>query len=195
MVGEKPETTIGEAHIQSAEANTRETQTGEAQEKSHDEIAENNTAYVSLQKQYQELLAAAKQVAADFDNFRKRTEAEQQKETKLATKTAVLKLLPILDHFAISLEHAPQQGSQQDEFTKAMELIYSQLIDMLEDQGVTPIPALHCTFDPRVHEAVLFAPSTNGDNVIVEELQRGYFMHDTIIRTSKVKVARKEEHT
>lgn len=151
-------------------------------------LSEKDAAYASLETQYNNLLAAAKQLAADFDNFRKRISAEQQKEKAMATKELVTKLLPVLDQFSLCIANS----AHNEEFVKGVLMINSQLSGIMEDAGLKPVSALNQTFDPRIHEALMFIQSDKEDNTIVEEIQKGYLLHSEIIRTSKVKVAKKE---
>lgn len=149
-------------------------------------LSAKETALGDMQKKYDELLNAAKQVAADFDNFRKRIEGENERLIKTATKGMILKLLPILDQFSLCVQHS----ANSEEFTKSIELIYSQFRSLLEEEGVRPIRALHEQFDPHVHEAIMYIPSEKENNTVVEEIQTGYFLHDILLRASKVKVAK-----
>ena len=149
-------------------------------------LSAKEAALGDMQKKYDELLDAAKHIAADFDNFQKRTEAEKEKLTNTATKGMILRLLPILDQFGLCVQHS----ANTEEFTKSIELIYSQFRSLLEEEGVQPIRALHEQFDPHVHEAIMYIPSEKENNIIVEEIQTGYFLHDMLLRASKVKVAK-----
>ncbi len=154
-------------------------------------LAEKETAYAGLENkyenQYNTLMTAAKQLAADFDNFRKRIASERQKENALATKDIVVKLIPLLDQFSLCLDN----NVHHDEFVNAVSLLHKQLSTLLEDIGLTPIPAMNQPFDPRIHEVIMFIESDKEDNMVIEELQRGYYLHDEIIRHGKVKVTRK----
>ncbi|MBI4441051.1 nucleotide exchange factor GrpE [Candidatus Woesearchaeota archaeon] len=152
-------------------------------------VAEKDAALADIQKQFDALKDAAKQIAADFDNFRKRTEAERTKEGERAAKNLLLRLLPLCDHFSLCLEHT----AHHDEFVKAVSLLYSQLVTIMEDAGVRQISALRQSFDPRLHEALMYVPSEKEDNIVVEELQKGYLLNDIVLRASKVKVTRKVE--
>ena len=94
--------------------------------------------------------------------------------------------MPILDHFELALNHKDNHA----EFIKGIELIYSQIIELLEKKGVKQINALNKKFDPHIHEALMSEKSDQEDNTIIEEFQKGYKLGDKIIRHSKVKVAK-----
>lgn len=123
---------------------------------------------------------------ADFDNYRKRADREKQDFFKYALAGSMRDLLPILDNFDRALDHA-EQG---DEFHRGVALIYKQLFDVLNKHGVRVIDEANVKFDPNIHEAVVRAddPSVPSQTV-VEVLQKGYFLHDRLLRPAMVKVA------
>jgi molecular chaperone GrpE len=123
---------------------------------------------------------------ADFENFRKRTEREKQEFFKYALAGTLKDLLPVLDNFDRSLEHA-EEG---DEFHRGMHLIYKQLYDILKKHGLRPIEDAGVPFDPNIHEAVVREENpTVPSHTVVAILQKGYFLHDRLLRPAMVKVA------
>ncbi len=95
-------------------------------------------------------------------------------------------LLPILDNFDRALDHA-EEG---DEFHKGVLLIYKQLNDVLKRHGVTPIDEANVRFDPNIHEAVVREENSSvPSQTVVAILQKGYFLHDRVLRPAMVKVA------
>ena len=123
---------------------------------------------------------------AEFDNFRKRTEKEKALSYGLGARDVIEKLLPVVDNFERGLENA----DMEDPFTQGMEKTYKQMVTILEGLGVTPIEALGKEFDPNLHNAVMHVEDeTVGENIVVEEFQKGYMYHDMIVRHSMVKVA------
>ncbi|MFH1316642.1 MAG: nucleotide exchange factor GrpE [Candidatus Woesearchaeota archaeon] len=137
--------------------------------------------------QIQELTNLLQRVQADFENYKKRTDEEKTNFCKHACEDLLMKILPIVDHFELALNHK----DNKEEFVKGIELIYSQLIDILEKEGLRPIKAIGEKFDPHIHEALMSEKSEEEDNKIIEEFQKGYRLGDKIIRHSKVKVAKK----
>ncbi|MCH8267200.1 MAG: nucleotide exchange factor GrpE [Acidobacteria bacterium] len=124
---------------------------------------------------------------ADLENFRKRTEREKSDFLKYSLFDAVKSLLPILDGFELAL--GDDKGG--DEFRKGMRLIYKQLLDALQKLGLEAMEAKGREFDPRLHEAVMtMETSEYPDQQIVEELQRGYFFKQRLLRPAMVKVAK-----
>lgn len=123
---------------------------------------------------------------ADFENYRKRADREKTEFFKYALAGTFKDLLPILDNFDRALDHA-EEG---DDFHKGVLLIYKQLFDMLKKAGLRPIEDRGVTFDPNVHEAVIREENDSVPNQsVVEVLQKGYFLHDRLLRPALVKVA------
>ena len=123
---------------------------------------------------------------ADFENYRKRSDREKADFFKYALNGLIKDLLPVLDNFDRALEHA-EEG---DDFHKGVLLIYKQLWDVLQRHGVKPIDQAGVHFDPNIHEGVVTEedPSLPAQTVI-SILQKGYFLHDRLLRPALVKVA------
>lgn len=123
---------------------------------------------------------------ADFENFRKRTEREKQDFRRYAVSDVLRDILPVLDNFDRALDHA-EEG---DDFHKGVLLIYKQLFDVLERHGLKPIDESNVHFDPNIHEAVVREENDSvPSHTVVAVLQKGYFLHDRLIRPALVKVA------
>ena len=140
-------------------------------------------------EQIEELTDKVKRQMAEFDNFRKRTEKEKSQMYDMGAKTIVEKILPVIDNFERGLAAVPEDN-QEDAFVVGMDKIYRQMLTVLEEAGVTPIEAVGAEFDPNFHNAVMHVEDeTLGENVVAEELQKGYMYRDTVVRHSMVKVA------
>jgi molecular chaperone GrpE len=123
---------------------------------------------------------------ADFDNYRKRADREKQEFFKYALADTVRDLLPILDNFDRALEHA-EEG---DEFHRGVSMIYKQLFDVLKKHGLRVIDESNVKFDPNIHEGVVRHEDPSvPSHTVVEVLQKGYFLHDRLLRPAMVKVA------
>lgn len=134
-----------------------------------------------------ELTDMAQRLQADFENYRKRVDQEKVEFTKFACSQVIEQIIPIVDNFELALQHT----KAEDEFTKGVELIFSQLVQMLEDNGVTPInPQPGDDFNAHEHEALLAEESKKKANTILEVLQKGYKIEEKIIRHAKVKVSK-----
>ena len=134
-----------------------------------------------------ELTDTLKRVQAEFENYKKRTEKENVEFIKSASKTMIMKLLPILDNFELAI----MNKESKDDFIKGVELIYSELFTLLEAEGLKRIEAQGKKFDPYMHEALLTEKSECDNETVTEELQKGYTLNDKVIRHTKVKICKK----
>ena len=140
-------------------------------------------------EQIEELTDKVKRQMAEFDNFRKRTEKEKSQMYDMGAKTIVEKILPVIDNFERGLAAVPEDN-KEDAFVVGMDKIYRQMLTVLEEADVKPIEAVGAEFDPNFHNAVMHVEDeTLGENVVAEELQKGYMYRDTVVRHSMVKVA------
>ena len=134
----------------------------------------------------EELTDKIQRQMAEFDNFRKRTEREKSTMYDMGARDVIEKVLPIVDNFERGLAAA----DAADPFVDGMNKVYKQMMTALTDLGVTPIEAAGQPFDPNFHNAVMHVDDPEaGENVVVEELQKGYMYKDTVLRYSMVKVA------
>ena len=140
-------------------------------------------------EQIEELNDRLRRTMAEFDNFRKRTEKEKSAMYEIGAKSIVERILPVIDNFERGLS-APPADESAKAFVDGMDMIYKQLLKTLEESGVKAIEAVGQEFDPNFHNAVMHVEDESvGENVIVEEFQKGYLYRDSVVRHSMVKVA------
>ena len=126
---------------------------------------------------------------AEFDNYRKRTEREKSAMYEIGAKAIVEKLLPVVDNFERGFSTVAEED-KDDAFVKGMEMVYKQMMTMLESVDVKPIEAVGKEFNPDLHNAVMHVEDeTVGENIVVDEFQKGYTYRDSVVRYSMVKVA------
>ncbi len=126
---------------------------------------------------------------AEFDNFRKRTEKEKAAMYEIGAKSIIEKLLPVVDNFERGFLTVAEED-KEDSFVKGMEMVYKQIMTTFETLGVKPIEAVGKEFNPDLHNAVMHVEDeTVGENIVVEEFQKGYTYRDSVVRHSMVKVA------
>ena len=126
---------------------------------------------------------------AEFDNFRKRTEKEKAAMYEIGAKSVIEKLLPVVDNFERGFSTVAEED-KDDAFVKGMEMVYKQIMTTFETIGVKPIEAVGQEFNPDLHNAVMHVDDESvGENIVVEEFQKGYTYHDSVVRYSMVKVA------
>ncbi|HHX12171.1 MAG TPA: nucleotide exchange factor GrpE [Clostridiales bacterium] len=125
---------------------------------------------------------------AEFDNFRKRSDKEKGQMFDLGSKSVIEKLLPVVDNFERGLV-AVSEEEKNSAFVKGIEMIYKQMMSVLEEIGVKPIDAVGKEFDPNLHNAVMHGEDeTLEANIVSDEFQKGYMYHDMVVRHSMVKV-------
>ena len=135
-----------------------------------------------------EYLETMQRVAAEFDNFRKRTERDRHDLVQRATQRLIVGMLPTLDNFDAALAYEPQTPAE-DKILDGMKSTRSQLLDLLKAEGLEPIPAGGVSFDPALHEAVA-GPTSDGEGelAVAAELRRGYTLGGMVIRAALVTV-------
>ncbi len=143
--------------------------------------------------QISELTDTLKRLQAEFENYKKRTEKENQALIRNASVQLVKKLLPVLDSFELALKNNNTDNPEILKYRKGLELIYTQLFSSLEDEGLQIIDAQHKKFDPYKHEVLMIRESDKDDDIVVEELQKGYTLNGFVIRHAKVVIAKKRE--
>ena len=137
----------------------------------------------------EELQDRVKRQMAEFDNFRKRTEKEKSTMFEMGASDIIKKLLPIVDNFDRGFKSVTDEELETP-FAKGMDMVHKQLLKMLEDADVKPIEALGGEFNPDFHNAVMHVEDDSvGENIVVEEFEKGYTYRDQVIRHSMVKVA------
>lgn len=153
--------------------------------KSKKKAEQGNAETKAADKPDEDLVLQLKRLQAEFENYQKRTEREQEHFRTIACAGVIERLLPVLDNFELALKNA---GT--DNFAKGVELVYAQLVEALSEYGLEPINPINEPFDPQRHEALLTEESDQQKNTIIEVLQKGYSLNGKLIRSAKVKVAR-----
>ncbi len=124
---------------------------------------------------------------AEMENMRKRNLREREEYIKFASLPILKKLLNIMDDFERALNNTENQDFEA--LHKGVEMIYKKLLEIVTAEGVAPIEALGQPFDPEFHHPLLMEESSEPENTVIEELQKGYIMHGRVVRPSLVKVS------
>jgi molecular chaperone GrpE len=131
-------------------------------------------------------------LAADFENFKRRTRQEQLDTIQLASSELIGRLLPVLDDLRNALEHKP--AGIDDAWAKGLQLSVRKLEEVMAAHGVEPIESVGTPFDPKLHEAIGQEESMeHPEDTVVSELRRGYRIRDRVLRPSLVRVSRRPE--
>ena len=137
----------------------------------------------------EELTDRVKRQMAEFDNFRKRTEKEKASMYQIGAREVIEKILPVVDNFERGLATVPEEDATNP-YAEGLEKIYKQLMAVLDELGVKAIEAVGQEFNPDFHNAVMHVEDEDaGENVVVEEFQKGYLYKEQVVRHSMVKVA------
>ena len=161
-------------------------ETTEVEEKSKEELLAEQV--VKLQEEVTTWKTDYYKVFADMENLKRRLEKEHQNSLKFMMQSFIEELLPVLDNFERSL-NVQNPSEEVQTFLKGYQMIFDQLMSILEKNGVEVIEAQGKEFDPNLHQAVMTAQDENYEsNIVVEELQKGYKLKDRVIRASLVKV-------
>jgi molecular chaperone GrpE len=139
------------------------------------------------EENYERLL----RVSAEFENYKKRTAREMAEFQKYANQSLLKELLPIIDNLELAIKAAAEASDSTDAcLLDGVELTRKEILKVFESFHVEPIDALGQPFDPNFHEAVMREESDeHPENTVVNELQKGYLMHDRLLRPSMVVVA------
>ena len=139
-----------------------------------------------------ELTRDLQRLAADFSNYRKRNEAERIEFVKYAKSDLIRKLLDVLDGYDRALETTPADAEGQP-WLEGLRLVERKLRQLLESEGLQPLDAVGQPFDPYLHEAVAHLESDAPEGTVISEYQKGYRLHDRVIRPALVTVAKAKE--
>ena len=135
-----------------------------------------------------EYLETMQRIAAEFDNYRKRTERDRIELVRRSTQRMIADMLPTIDSFDAALAYEPQTPAEE-KILDGMKSTRAQLLDLLRTEGLEPIPTEGVAFDPALHEAVSGpAGDGEGDLVVANELRRGYTLSGLVLRAALVTV-------
>lgn len=195
---ENKETVSQEADGQEAAANgaqeaehaeDRQPEASDSQEKEKKGFFHKKEKKDPRDEKIDDLTDRLKRSMAEFDNYRKRTDKEKSAMYEVGARDVIEKILPVVDNFERGLAAIPED-EKGSPFAEGMEKIYKQFMKTLEDMDVKPIEAAGKEFDPNFHNAVMhIEDEALGENIVSQELLKGYMYRDTVVRHSMVQVA------
>jgi molecular chaperone GrpE len=168
------------------EAHDESTNEAEATASTEDAAAAVEADLVALSRERDDFRELAQRVQADFENYRKRMLREQTEKMERANEQLIEQLLPVLDTFELALDNL---DDSDDKVSKGLELVYAELVGVLEKAGLQRIVALGQPFDPNLHEAVA-QEDGDGEPVVCDILRSGYRLRDRVLRPATVRVTR-----
>jgi molecular chaperone GrpE len=144
----------------------------------------------ALQEELEQVRSQSLRIAADFDNFRKRQLREQDDLKLTITRSTITEILPVVDNFDRARVQLNPESEEAKSLHRSYQNLYKQLVDVLKQLGVAPMRVEGEPFDPNIHEAVMREEShDHPEDVVIEELQRGYHLHGRVLRHALVKVS------
>ena len=153
-------------------------------------LSNNDARLEQLEKEHETLKSQYVRIAADFDNFRKRQSRDQDDLKIQLVSKALTAILPIVDNFERARQQLKPESEEAQTLHRSYQGLYKQLVEVLKQQGVAPMRVVGQQFDPNLHEAVLREPSEEfNEDIITEELQRGYHLEGKVLRHALVKVS------
>ncbi len=153
-------------------------------------VSNNDARLEQLEKEHETLKSQYVRIAADFDNFRKRQSRDQDDLKIQLISKSLTAVLPIVDNFERARQQLKPESEEAQTLHRNYQGLYKQLVDVLKQQGVAPMRVVGQQFDPNLHEAVLREPSQEyKEDIIIEELQRGYHLEGKVLRHALVKVS------
>lgn len=145
---------------------------------------------LTARTQLEDMTTQHRRLAADFDNYRKRTQKEKEELDVLVKCNTLKSLLPVIDNFERARSHIKPQNESEMTIHKSYQSVYKQMVDCLKQIGVSPMRPEGQPFDPNLHEALLSEPSSeHEEGTVLQELERGYTLGDRVLRHAKVKVS------
>jgi molecular chaperone GrpE len=155
--------------------------------------AEGSNQQEDLQKQVEQYKDLLLRKAAEFDNYKRRTENEMSVIVQYAHEDVMEDILPVLDDFERSLKHS-RESKDYDALQKGIELIYQKMMKVLEGRGLKSFETVGKAFDVNLHDALLQMPKADVPHqTVLEEVQKGYMLNDKVIRHAKVVVSSSAE--
>jgi molecular chaperone GrpE len=152
---------------------------------------EDEDEYGNLEKEFNEMNERFLRVSSDFRNFKKRAEKEKKDIYSYANEKLICDILPVMDNFERAILSAESENSSSEKMLKGIEMVFKQLNDVLNLNGIEKIDAAGKSFDPNFHHAVMMEETEEFDTeTVVEVFQTGYILNKKVIRPSMVKVAK-----
>ena len=144
----------------------------------------------SLKQEHETVQAQYVRIAADFDNFRKRQVRDQDDLRQQLVCSTLTEILPVVDNFERARQQLNPEGEEAQALHRSYQGLYKQLVDVLKQQGVARMDVVGQEFDPTLHEAVLREENQEyAEDIVCEELQRGYHRDGRVLRHAMVKVS------
>ncbi|MFB9325507.1 nucleotide exchange factor GrpE [Paenibacillus aurantiacus] len=179
---------VAEDQVQNEDTTVDASETAQAAEE-QEAATSGDPRIAELTKQVEESQQRFLRAQADFDNFRRRTQKEKEDLARYASEQLIKQLLPVVDNFGRALE-ASKNGGDAESFAKGVDMIFRQLEQTLESEGLKTMETVGQPFNPDFHQAIMQVESDeHEEGIVVEEVQKGYVLKDRVLRPAMVKVS------
>lgn len=163
-----------------------------AEQELKEEVSASNEEFDKLKSDFETLNSQYMRLAADFENYRKRQDAEREALLNYGTENALKKMIEVIDNFERA-EKSLENIEECAKYKESFEVLHKQVVDTLSKMGLTPMNAQGQEFDPNFHDAVMQTPTSEyPEHTIIAELQKGYMLGDKVLRPALVNVATAE---
>ena len=184
------EETAAEATVEKAQELKEEPQKADERQP-QDPIKDLEEKLISKEQEAQENYDRLLRVSAEFENYKKRTAREMEEFRKYSNQSLIREMLSVVDHLELAMNSTDGQKTIEKGLVEGLEMTHREILKVFEKFHVTPISAMGKTFDPTFHEAVMQEETDDFPaNTVVKELQKGYLIHDRLLRPSMVVVAK-----
>jgi molecular chaperone GrpE len=184
------EVSAAEGSSQASSPETSESGAAAADSAGADRVAQLEAALAAAKADYDNLNSQYMRLAADFDNFRKRQSRDSEDQRVQIVCSTLSEILPVVDNFDRARQQLNPQHEEAQNLHRSYQGLYKQLVEVFKQLGVAPMRAEGEPFDPTLHEAVMREEShDHPEDVVIEELQRGYHLNGRVIRHALVKVS------
>ena len=177
---------------QKEELKTRKKETGKGKKKVSSNADELQDKLESTEQEAKEAYDRFLRLSAEFENYKKRSIREMSDFKKFANESLLKEMLPVVDNLQLALESSKEKEDTAGGLHEGVELTLREMLRILQKFGVKPIEAIETPFDPSLHQAVMQEESDRHDEqTVIRELQKGYMIHDRLLRPSMVVVSKK----
>ena len=184
------DTSVTPEIVAEAPAPDPEMETGGSDTDPADRMQQLEQQLQTVKAEHETLQTQYMRIAADFDNFRKRQSRDQDDVRQQLVCSTLTEILPVVDNFERARQQLNPEGEEAQALHRSYQGLYKQLVDVLKQQGVARMDVVGQVFDPNLHEAVLREESSEYvEDVVCEELQRGYHRDGRVLRHAMVKVS------
>ncbi|MEA3415074.1 MAG: nucleotide exchange factor GrpE [Thermodesulfobacteriota bacterium] len=187
----KIETDVETKEVDSAKKELKKTETAKKhKKKSHDLIKEMEAKLKAAQEESRETYDRFLRISAEFENYKKRSDREMDEFRKFANESLIKELLSVVDNFERAINSSSDARQANSGLVEGVNMTLKEMLKIFKKFNVRPVESLKKHFDPSFHQAVMTEETDNyAEHIVINELQKGYMMHDRLLRPAMVVVS------